>query len=279
MVFTPDASRALVIAVVVVITSAMFLASRMSPPYDIASFVVVVSLTLTVVTSLFLAVSVDPGVIPPIAHHSAEGIGREPTAPLVVDLTTGHPSPLLPQATTMVQVKSAVVECKMCPTCNIIRPPRSSHCKECNWCVRDFDHHCGVLGSCVAKRTFRYFILFLYSISALELYIGIRVIVTLAVTGGGILASNGSSGSHHDSQSNMRSSWQAALGIATLVFSACGACLTLPLAVMNTELMCENRLQKESVRRVAYRDRENRIVENPFDEGCAANTASRCCDP
>lgn len=48
-----------------------------------------------------------------------------------------------------------------CRVCQIRRPPRTSHCYQCNVCVLDHDHHCGVLGGCVGMRSLRWFTLFL----------------------------------------------------------------------------------------------------------------------
>nr|CCC95347.1 unnamed protein product [Trypanosoma congolense IL3000] len=59
-----------------------------------------------------------------------------------------------------------------CRVCALRRPPRVSHCYECDVCVLEHDHHCGVLGGCVGQRTMRWFMLYLISIEG-ALFIGV----------------------------------------------------------------------------------------------------------
>jgi len=108
-------------------------------------YVCIGNIAVLIVTS-----EIDPGVIP-----------RGPTS------TEPPPDPLPKE---VVNIKGRAVQMRWCTTCNILRPPRASHCSDCDRCVKNFDHHCPWVGNCVGQRNYRFFILFLLSTTFLIAY-------------------------------------------------------------------------------------------------------------
>merc|ERR1740121_2011904 len=56
-----------------------------------------------------------------------------------------------------------------CHTCEIVRPPRASHCPECDNCVLRFDHHCPFVNNCVGQRNYNFFMGFTTSVCCLAI--------------------------------------------------------------------------------------------------------------
>ena len=50
-------------------------------------------------------------------------------------------------------------EMTFCFACGIFQPPKTKHCKLCDWCVKGFDHHCVWMNTCVGHRNHRTFVL------------------------------------------------------------------------------------------------------------------------
>ena len=60
------------------------------------------------------------------------------------------------------------VERRYCTVCNLEQPFRAKHCKECNKCVAQYDHHCPWLGTCIGEKNHLAFYWFIFA-QAIEL--------------------------------------------------------------------------------------------------------------
>jgi palmitoyltransferase len=68
---------------------------------------------------------------------------------------------------------------KLCPTCRIIRPPRSKHDRKDNVCVERFDHYCFWVRNSIGKKNHRVFLFLLVLVSSLHVWFVRLVYITL----------------------------------------------------------------------------------------------------
>ncbi|CAF0992825.1 unnamed protein product [Adineta ricciae] len=129
-------------------------------------------LFLSVICCILRTACTDPGILP----------RATPDELLYLERTDNTQTVALSGRIMELQMRSGhVLQLKFCQTCRLFRPPRVSHCSLCNACIANFDHHCPWVGNCVGLRNYRYFYLFLFSLSLLCTYIFVFNIVNIVL--------------------------------------------------------------------------------------------------
>ncbi|GAA0144485.1 protein modifying enzyme [Lithospermum erythrorhizon] len=147
-----------------------------------------------------------------------------------------------------------------CTYCNIVQPPRSKHCHDCDKCVLQFDHHCIWLGTCIGQGNHCRFWWYLFEETGLCLWTGILYMAFL--------------------KSNVPKSWYVYL-IVVLLLATLSVFLIflLLLLIFHSYLVITNQTTYELVRRrrIPYLRNINQRVY-PFSKGVCRNVYNFCCN-
>lgn len=160
IVSTADARMPHIVMLLIAIPMGVFAALVAYPVGPGAVAVTGVLYTMMYLVAV-LGANTDPGIVPPhngtaLCDGEATGVGEEPRMCRGIAL---YPKDIV-EGVGMAGDNMYIR--RYCHTCHVVRPVRASHCPECDYCVHEFDHHCGVLGICVGERTWRYFTWFVY---------------------------------------------------------------------------------------------------------------------
>ncbi|CAK1552743.1 unnamed protein product [Leptosia nina] len=237
-----------------------FLAARVSPAVPAAG----AALAATTLAALLRTALSDPGIIPRAAPHEAAAAPEDASAGSPTTPGAARPPPRARE----VLVRGRPVKLKYCFTCKMFRPPRASHCSLCDNCVDRFDHHCPWVGNCVGKRNYRYFYLFVVSLSFLAVWVFACAVAHLA------LEARGAGGAGLGGA--LRASPASALAAAVCFLSVWSV---LGLAGFHTYLASTDQTTNEDIKG-SFSSRRGVSNPNPYSRGNAcANCWHVLCGP
>ena len=148
-------------------------------------------------------------------------------------------------------------ETKICLTCNVVKPFRSHHCSDCDNCIIRFDHHCPWIGSCVGKRNYIYFFIFICVLNLKLIFIAIFCVIHIIYIFKDI----------SEEEKNKNKNWIAInlIGlipsILTIIFIGCTMAFTFGLMIYHIKLIINNITTKEEIKKLIF---EN--IGNPYDK-------------
>jgi len=145
----------------------------LNPLIPLASF----AIFLLTAVLLCLTCCSDPGVIPRRGVLLASGAAEEVSEALgynvlgadvlIEETAKSEVADRMPHIPADLQLMGY----RWCRTCEIIRPPRASHCPDCDHCVLRFDHHCPFVNNCVGQRNYHFFVGFITSAICLAIFV------------------------------------------------------------------------------------------------------------
>ncbi|XP_010877478.1 probable palmitoyltransferase ZDHHC14 isoform X2 [Esox lucius] len=225
-----------------------FLSVKLTPAIPVIGGV----LFVFVLGTLFRTSFSDPGVLPRATPDEAADLEKQ-----ITNCSSSGYRP--PPRTKEVVINGQTVKLKYCFTCKIFRPPRASHCSLCDNCVDRFDHHCPWVGNCVGKRNYRFFYLFILSLSFLTIFIFAFVITHVILR------------SHQEGfLSALKNSPASVLEVVVCFFSVWSI---VGLSGFHTYLISSNQTTNEDIKG-SWSSKRGKDNYNPYSYG---NIFTNCC--
>ena len=149
---------------------------------------------------------------------------------------------------------------KICYTCNIARPFRSSHCNECDNCILRLDHHCPWLGCCLGKRNYIFFYFYLLFLNLNDFFILFFASFSI-----------------YDKFNSIKSKKSIILlycipSLITIIYLLSIMFFTTGLFFSHTKLVLKNITTKEELRKLVHSK-----IGNPYDKGKINNCIDFFC--
>ena len=127
---------------------------------SIIVLIFVVLLQMVSIICMIMAAVMDPGYIPRRSFIKVIKCDRS-------ELSLEEQA--IPFFNQYIYSKAHLIKLKYWYTCEIFRPPRTSHCAICDAWIERIDHHCPWLGTCIGKRNYKYFFIFINLLSILQI--------------------------------------------------------------------------------------------------------------
>ena len=167
-------------------------------------------------------------------------------------LATAFTDPgILPRRPPSAVVESMPVQMKermcYCSTCHIVKAPRVKHCRVCDNCVQEFDHHCPWVGNCIGVRNYRFFLAFVITTVISTAYVLSVSLFAFLTTPGGLF-------DHVSDSAGTRTALRA-LSIALVFWTLILTLLVGALVFFHCALMCMGQTTNEYVKGARARRR------------------------
>lgn len=222
-----------------------------------ALFGIGLALVLASQAWLYVTAFTEPGILPRKTEPDAE------------DYQNG----IIPRTKT-VQVNGKPVTLRWNDTVNFYQPPRAHHCSVQNNCVEKFDHHCPWVGVTIGLRNYRFFLLFVYTTTALLLYVmGTSIAQIVLAVDRRCPDGEAAQPDCDDSLGTVLKNVHNAMALAVTIYAFLMSFFVGGLCGFHSYLVATNQTTYENFR---YRyDADT----NPYNVGCMGNCFEAWCKP